>query len=179
MTTIAARVSANGKVKIAWDSQSTSGNEASSTSRNKVVKINDQFAVGVAGRVRFSNIVQRASIDRIHPHDILQPYFDAEGWLIETLVPAWMKAVKSAWHDTPAEEGDEIPWGGALVVLAGGIYKIGSDYSVVDCGDFGAIGSGSPYARTAMHLGKSAKQAVEIATQLDLFTGGDARELTV
>lgn len=90
-----------------------------------------------------------------------------------------MKAVKSAWHDTPAEEGDEIPWGGALVVLAGGIYKIGSDYSVVDCGDFGAIGSGSPYARTAMHLGKSAKQAVEIATQLDLFTGGNVKEATV
>lgn len=178
MTTIAAKVT-NGKVKIAWDTQSTSGNEATSTSRNKVVKVNDQFAVGVAGRVRFSNLVQRASVDRIHPYDIAQDGFDAEGWLIETLVPAWMKAVKSAWHDTPSEEGDEIPWGQVIIVLAGGIYKIGADFSVIDCGGFGAIGSGSPYARTAMHLGKGAKQAVEIATELDLFTGGNVKEATV
>lgn len=178
MTTIAAKVT-NGKVKIAWDSQSTLGNEASSTKVNKVVKVNDQFAVGGAGRLRYLNLIQRASVDRIHPHDISQPGFDAEGWIIETLVPTWMKAVKSAWHDTPHEEGDEIPWGTALVVLAGGIYKVGSDFSVLNCGDFGAIGSGSPYARAAMHLGKSAKQAVEIATELDLFTGGIVREATV
>ena len=178
MTTIAART-VNGKVKIAWDSQATAGNEATSNNRNKVVRVNDQFAVGVAGRVRFSNLVQRASVDRIHPHDISQPGFDAEGWLIGTLVPAWMNAVKSAWHDTPSEDGDEIPWGQALVVLSGGAYKIGSDFSVVDCGGFGAIGSGSPYARTAMHLGKGPKQAVEVAAELDLFTGGRVQEMTV
>lgn len=178
MTTIAAKVT-NGKVKIAWDSQSTSGNEASSTSRNKVVKVNDQFAVGVAGHVRFSNLVQRASVDRIHPHDIVQDHFDSEGWMIETLIPAWMKAVKSAWSDTPNYNDDDIPWGQALVVLANRIFKVGADFSVIDCGDFGAIGSGSPYARTAMHLSKSAKQAVEIATELDLFTGGNVKEMTV
>jgi hypothetical protein len=30
-----------------------------------------------------------------------------------------------------------------------------------------------------MHLGKSAKQAVEIATELDMYTGGNVKEMTV
>lgn len=178
MTTIAAKV-ANGKVKMAWDTQSTSGNEASSTTRNKVVRVNEQFAVGVAGHVRYSNLVQRASVDRIHPYDISQENFDSEGWMIETLIPAWMKAVKSAWSDTPDYNDDNVPWGHALVVLANRIFKVGADFSVIDCGEFGSIGSGAPYARTAMHLGKSARQAVEVARDLDLYTGGEIKEMTV
>lgn len=35
-----------------------------------------------------------------------------------------------------------------------------------------AMGTGSAYARTAMRLGKTAKEAVEIAAEFDIYTGG-------
>lgn len=178
MTTIAAKL-VNGKVHMAWDSLATAGGIVSSKYRNKVAMVNGQFAVGVAGRVRYSNIVQRASVNLIHPADLTHPGFDAEGWVTEQLVPAWMHSVKEMWHLTPKDEGDEVPWGEALVSLAGNIFRIGGDFSVVNCGEHGAIGSGSPYAQTALHLGKSAKQAVQIACELDLYSGGEVKELKV
>lgn len=177
MTTIAARVSANGKVKIAWDSQATAGYSAS-YGINKVVKINDQFAVGVAGRLRFANIIHRTAVNKVHPFDLAQPDFDGYAWLLDEAVPAWMKAVKKELDNLPDEEAS-IPDGGGLIVLGGKIYDLGSDFSIMPIDGYGAIGSGANFATAAMHLGKSAKQAVEIATVLDLFTGGNVKEMTV
>lgn len=176
MTTIAAKAT-NGKVKIAWDSQATSGSSAT-YGINKVVKINDQFAIGVAGYARYANILHRASVNKIHPFDLSQPDFDGYGWLLDEAVPAWMKAVKKEIDNTPDSEG-EAPYGSVLVALGSRIYTVGWDFAVVPVDGYGAIGSGSDFAITAMHLGKTAKQAVEIATELDLYTGGNVKEMTV
>lgn len=176
MTTIAAKAS-NGKVKIAWDSQATAGSRAT-YGINKVVKINDQFAVGIAGLLRYANLIHRASVNKIHPFDLSQPDFDGYAWLLDEAVPAWMKAVKKELDNLPGED-DEVPWGFAVVALGGRIYTVGADFAVMPVDEFVAIGSGDKFAITAMHLGKSAKQAVEIATELDLFTGGNVKEMTV
>ena len=74
MTTISAKVTGD-KVRIAWDSQVTSGG-SKSYGINKVVKINGQFAVGVAGHLRYANIVHRATVNKIHPYDLTQPDFN-------------------------------------------------------------------------------------------------------
>lgn len=178
MTTIAAKKNpTNGTVTIAWDSQVTGGTVSVNT--NKVVKVNDQFAVGISGHLRFANIVHRASVDMIHPFDLAQPTFDAYGWLIDELVPSWGHALKRAISSVPEDEELTKPSGVALVVIAGGIYEIGFDFSVCNVGNFGSIGSGCYYASTAMHLGKSAKQAVTIASELDLYTGGEIKEAKV
>lgn len=175
MTTIAAKKTPSGKVQIAWDAQASAGGTAV-RSVIKVRRINNQFAVGGAGRLRYLNIIHRASVDRIHPADITDPEFDAEGWLIDVLVPAWAKALqKAAEYDI---DGDAPP-GIAIVVLAGRIFEIGLDFSVLDLGNFGAIGSGDEFAKAAMHLGKSAFRAVTIASELDLYTGGDVKEMTL
>ena len=176
MTTIAARA-VNGKVKIAWDSQVTAGSRATH-GINKVVKINDQFAVGIAGYLRYANLIHRATVNKIHPFDLKQDDFDGYGWLLDEAVPAWQKAVKKENENRP-DEDDIVPWGLALVALGGRIYEIGADFSVSPVESFASIGSGSPFAATAMHLGKTPKQAVEIAMELDLFTGGDVKEMTV
>lgn len=42
-----------------------------------------------------------------------------------------------------------------------------------------AIGSGRDFAMAAMHLGKTAKEAVEIAMHFDINTGGDIIEFEV
>lgn len=176
MTTIAAKVT-NGKVKIAWDSQATAGSRAT-YGINKVVKINDQFAIGVAGYARYANILHRTSVNKIHPFDLSQDDFDGYGWLLDEAVPAWMKAVKKEIDNTPDSES-EAPYGSVLVALGSRIYTVDWDFAVMPVDGYGAIGSGAPFATTAMHLGKSAKQAVEIATELDLYTGGNVKEMTV
>lgn len=177
MTTIAMKVMPNGKVKIAWDTQATAG--ASATfGINKVMSVNDQFAIGVAGRLRYANILHRTAVNKVHPFDLAQPDFDGYAWLLDEAVPAWMKAVKKEVENSPDAE-DDIPYGLALVALSGQIYEVGMDFSVMPVDGFTAIGSGSKFAMTAMHLGKSPKQSVEIAAQLDLFTGGTVREVTV
>lgn len=176
MTTIAAKVT-NGKVKIAWDSQATSGSSAT-YGINKVVKINDQFAIGIAGHLRFANLLHRTSVNKVHPYDLTQPEFDGYGWLLDEAVPAWMKAVKKELDNHPDGDSDA-PWGVGVIALGGRIYTLGADFSIMPVDSFAATGSGMDFALTAMHLGKSAKQAVEIAAQLDLFTGGSVREMTV
>lgn len=176
MTTIAARV-AGDKVKIAWDAQVTYGSRAE-YGINKVVKINDQFAVGIAGVLRYANIVHRASVNKVHPFDLKQSDFDGYAYLLDEVIPEWMKAVKKEKANLPDEES-EIPWGVALVALGGKIYSIGHDFSVSPVEDYAALGSGGSFAMTALHLGKTAKQAVEIASQLDIFTGGTIKEMTV
>ena len=69
--------------------------------------------------------------------------------------------------------------GHGLIALAGHVYTIGAYFAVNHVDNFASIGSGAPYAITAMHLGKSAKQAVEIATELDMFSGGTVKEMVV
>lgn len=177
MTTIAARTTPAGKVRIAWDSQVTSGGDRK-FGVNKVARINGQFAVGIAGHLRYANIVHRTTVNKIHPYDLKQEDFDGYAWLLDEVIPAWMKAVRKEVEARP-DEDDDVPWGHGLVALAGRIYSIGADFAVSPVDDFASIGSGSPYALTAMHLGKSPKQAVEIATALDLYTGGTVKEMTV
>lgn len=177
MTTIAMKA-ANGKVRVAWDTQASAGNLASSKNRTKVIRVNGQFAVGVAGQVRYSNLVQRATVPHIDPRD-LGDDFDAEGWVISELVPAWMHAVKTAWGHTPRDEDAEVPWGQGMLALNGRIIQVGSDFSVLDRGEFGAIGSGGDFAMAAMHLGKTPEQAVDVARELDLFSGGRTEGMTV
>lgn len=178
MTTIAMKTAPNGKVKIAWDTQATAGQSAS-FGINKVMAINDQFAIGVAGRLRYANILHRTAVNKVHPFDIAQPDFDGYGWLLDEAVPAWMKAIRREIEHAPDAEEENTPDGHALVALAGRIYEVGTDFAVMPIDGYAAIGSGSSFATTAMHLGKSPKQAVEIAAQLDLFTGGTIREVTV
>lgn len=176
ITTIAAKVAPNGKVKIAWDAQTTGTYVSKST--NKVELINDQFAVGVAGHRRYANILHRTSVNKVHPYDIAQSDFDGYGWVLDEVIPSWMKAVKKEKDNSPYED-EELPWGHALIALAGKIYRVGSDFAVCQVGDFGAIGSGAPYASTALHLGKTVRQAVQIATDLDIYSGGEVKEMSV
>lgn len=43
---------------------------------------------------------------------------------------------------------------------------------------FYAIGSGAPYAKTAMYLGQTAHKAVQIASEFDRTTGGKINKVT-
>lgn len=132
--------------------------------------------MGCSGRLRYSNIIHRTSVQRIHKADLVDPDFDAEGWIIDVLVPAWGKALMAA---AEFDIDGEAPDGYSLVVLCGRIFEVGFDFSVMDMGESAAIGSGGVVAKTAMHLGKSASRAVQIAAELDLYTGGHIKEVSL
>lgn len=52
-------------------------------------------------------------------------------------------------------------------------YKLGASEFAVCGRGFHAIGSGRDFALAAMHMGQSAKKAVEVAMEFDAGTGGE------
>ncbi len=62
----------------------------------------------------------------------------------------------------------------ALILYADGTIETGSTYGIIhECNEpFYAIGSGTKCALTAMHLGKSAEEAVDVTKKIDPHTGG-------
>jgi ATP-dependent protease HslVU (ClpYQ) peptidase subunit len=174
MTTIAARKVGGGLVTMAWDSQATKG----STPVHgfvKVRRINRQFAVGIAGDLRYANLIHQASVKKIAKADLINPKFDVEAWVVRKLVPSWGRAIEKAKEEGTAQE----PEGSALLVIRGRIFEVEWDFGVCDVGEYGAIGSGSPFALTALHLGRGARKAVDIASRLDVYTGGEIKEVTL
>lgn len=169
-TIIAKRNPEKGTVDIAWDSQSTGMNVMST---QKVVNVNDQFYVGFAGRSRFSNILSYAEVPPIHQSDIQAPHFDARGYLITRVVPSWVETLQEAVGRIP-EDKDDWPNGVALIVIAGRIFEVDRDFTVSESeGDVFGIGSGAAYALGAIAAGKSIEKAIQIAADLDLYTGGE------
>lgn len=133
--------------------------------------VNGQFYVGVAGRSRYGDILRYADVPHIHKSDLTSPDFDASGWLTTQVVPAWIAAVKNA--ESVHLDKEDWPEGTALVVLAGRIFEVFHDFTVDEVLQFGGIGSGSYYAVGAMAAGKSVEKALEIAANLDPYTGGE------
>lgn len=171
MTTIIARKNPNGTVDLGADSQSTAGNGTRHTT--KITHVNGQFHIGVAGRARYGDILEYAEVPHLHPSDLESSAFDAKGWLVTQAVPAWIAAVKNA--ESVHLEKEDWPNGGALVVLAGRIFEVFSDFTVDEILDFGGIGSGSDYAVGALAAGKPVDKALQIAADLDPYTGGELK----
>lgn len=143
----------------------------------KVINVNDQFYVGFAGRSRYANILAYAEVPPIHQSDIQQKHFDARGYLITRVVPAWVDTLNEALGRIP-DEKDDWPNGVAMVVIAGRIFKVDRDFTVSEAeGEAFGIGSGSDYALGAIAAGKSIEKAIQIAADLDLWTGGELNVL--
>ena len=67
-----------------------------------------------------------------------------------------------------------------LELRADGIYVYESTIHPVKVrGDFFSVGTGSAYALAAMHLGKSPREAIEIASIFDPVTGGPVDVMTL
>lgn len=82
----------------------------------------------------------------------------------------WYKngAIQSDWPVSQRGEN----WAQALIIKEGKCYGLSQEpflYTIED--NFAAIGSGRDYAIAAMHLGKNAKEAVEVASLYDVNCG--------
>lgn len=171
MTTIVAKVNDNGTVDLGADSQSTAGAETSHV--NKIAEINGQFHIAVAGRTRYGNLLKYISVPPLHEAEYETGNYDAFGYLITKVVPAWVEGLRDQFHGIP-DQKEDWPDGVAVVVLQGRLFRIAYDFTVVEANrDFIGVGSGSDYALGALAAGKSVKKALEIAAELDIYTGGD------
>jgi 20S proteasome alpha/beta subunit len=69
---------------------------------------------------------------------------------------------------------------GLYVAANGEAYRLESSLIMLPLHEqFHAIGSGRDFAMAAMHCGRSAREAVEIAAIYDVFTGGDVMSFDV
>lgn len=173
MTTIIAKRNEDGTVDIAWDSQATAGNRKGHA--DKVEEINEQLHLGVAGDSRFGNILRFAGLDPAHPDEFKKDSFDALEYLVACAVPTWIKALRDAEH--LHKEKEDWADGHVLIAMKGRIFMIYHDFSVVEVSSFGGIGSGSSYAMGALANGATVERALEIAAELDPFTGGELNDL--
>lgn len=166
MTTIIAQITNSG-VNLGWDSKvSPDGNHP-----EKVKLINGQFWLGIAGYARHSDVLHYAEVPEVHPAEFTAPGFDARGYLVTQVVPAWLRALKKTHEIDPDTEHDW-PKGSALIVINGRIFTTDSVFSVTEHITSTGIGSGSDFALGALAAGKSVEKALEIASDLDPGTGG-------
>lgn len=173
MTTILARRDdAKKSWDLAWDSKvSPEGNHP-----EKVKLINGQFYLGVAGYARHSDVLHYADVPDIHPAEFEDPGFDARGYLITQVIPAWLRILKDV-HGFDPDTNDDWPKGSALIYIAGRVFTTDSIFAVTEHLESTGIGSGSDYALGALAAGKSVEKAMQIACDLDPGTGGDLHVL--
>lgn len=152
------------------DSQATAGNSVSTV--NKICRVNGQFRVGFAGDARYGNLLKFADVPTYDERDVESGEFDAERYLVRDVIPEWARVVRLSSEGNL--DKDDWPDGVALVVVAGRIFKVSFDFAVVEYLEFGGVGSGAGYAVGALAAGASVGESLEIAKQLDPFSGGES-----
>lgn len=157
---------------LGWDSLTSPGQGHT----EKVRHINGQFFLGVAGYLRHLDVLHYTEVPAVHEAELSAERFDARGYLITQVVPAWLKALKTSHGDDPDTVNDW-PKGSALVVMKDRIFTFDSVFSVCEHLDFAGIGSGADFALGAIAAGKSVGKALEIAADLDPNTGGELHVL--
>lgn len=158
------------RVEIAFDSQVSSGYSHEELEQPKVFTVGP-VTIGVAGAVGFANLVSDLHFPE-HPKEMTDAETDT--YVQRVVIPRLRQAGKS--YDP--HYGDHDVEGQVLVAVNKRVYSIGGDFARVrNKTGFYVIGSGTPYARTALRLGANAKQAVEAAAQMDLFTGHEIKTM--
>jgi hypothetical protein len=89
------------------------------------------------------------------------------------------------WHQKGAIPGDqpkgtEKDYWTLLVMTEDAVDKYSHDLPYSDPFPYPqAFGSGASYAMAALKMGKSPREAIEVAKQLDIHTGGPVQEITI
>ena len=175
MTTIAAQRTDTGVI-FASDGQGTSSHEASTLGIEKVF-VNGDVIFGVAGGVRQLNLLKYAlATPKFRKRDRDNPI----GYIINSLIPAIQKTFDKhnsleKFEDSTASSGM-----GTIIAVGGVVGYLGSAFDF--CGESDenwAVGSGSEYAMGAMLAGAEVQEAVEIASDMDVYTGGKVRVVEV
>ena len=159
--------------EFAWDSQTTwlrAHNGASKVFENGGVTF------GVAGSSRTSDVLEFMSVPALEDY---KPGFNTREWIVTQLVPA----IQDSLHEVRALEDDKglADSGGHMILYVNGLagYLSGNGAFVSDESGLLGVGSGSDYALGAVKAGATLEEAVKIATELDMHSGGEVKTLEV
>ena len=151
-------------VTVAWDSQVT-GNGTAEYMREDKVFSNNGTVFGVSGLI---SGVQALKTTELPEYDGSDSYH----WVVVVLVPA----IRQALSDNNLLDKRGRSRSNLLVVVDAQVYNISPLFEVMSyTSPFVSIGTGSRYATGALMAGATAKEAIQIAAELDLYTGGDLR----
>lgn len=89
-------------------------------------------------------------------------------------------AVKEWLENTDSQKPNAADFAGLLVTSDGVLFRIEETLGRLPVHEaFHAIGSGRDFAMAAMHCGRTAREAIEIASLYDVFTGGEVMAFDV
>jgi ATP-dependent protease HslVU (ClpYQ) peptidase subunit len=143
MTAIVA-IADGSKVFMGADSCVSSGDLRLTLPEPKVHRLGEEMLAAACGQLRLNNLV-RYAVDlpeRTHAED--------EGYLIREAIPALQAAFKEAGF-TEIDSNVQTIDSAILLGYRGGIYKIGSTFSVMRIAEYAAIGSGAAYALGSLY----------------------------
>ena len=154
MSIVAAKIYKD-RIVIGADSQSTSywhnKNET-----NKIYKVANDFIIGGVGYTAHNQLMRLyCETDKpasARERDILEFFVKYHEW-IKTKVKDY--APVNSW----------------IIAFRGECFGVTSDLLIVKVKNFHAIGSGMEYARAALHLGHSVRDAISVACDLTVFCG--------
>ena len=155
-------------ILMACDSQASSGNnhivpEASKSERSKIFEVNG-FCFGSSGlsfeTVFFGIFARNHKPAEANVNGVIDFLMEFQEW------------GKKKDNDFKSENH-------YLIVLDGKIFQTWGGIITEECDQYAAIGSGYQYAITAMHLGKSPIEAVQVAIDLTPWCCGPINSVTL
>ena len=168
MTTVVAQKTERGVI-FASDGQVSGVHEVASLSEGKVFA-KDRVLFGVAGGVRQLNLLKHALVvPKFRRRDRKNPV----GYIINSLIPEIQRTLEKhnsleKFDDSTASSG-----GNLIVAVGGAVGYVGHAFEFFGETDSNwVVGSGGEYAMGALLAGADPKEAVEIASDLDIYTGG-------
>lgn len=139
------------KIELCCDSQSTSGNEKIGN-HIKIYTINPTLIISYAGDVKAGSILIHWAKFNLPERNDVQCITD------------WLLKFSLYYKDKFNEQFKN----NHLIIFEETIYQ-NIDFWVTEITDYTAIGSGYVEARTALHLGKTAFESVEIACSCNVW----------
>jgi ATP-dependent protease HslVU (ClpYQ) peptidase subunit len=150
------------KIQICSDSQITRGNNKNTTS-NKLCYINDDFIIGSVGLLNEGNLFNYFCKNHFPNRNdtlaILDLILEFNDWK--------EKKIKNSVIENHH-----------IIIFDKTIYSH-ENFDVREITDYHAIGSGYNEALTALYLGKTVKEAVQVACELTLYCNPPLIEYTI
>ena len=134
---------------------------------------NEELVFGVSGHVRHADVIRFAKLPKIKATDK-----DTHKWVVNTLVPAMIGALRSAVSVEVSNEQVDASWG-MILWARGEVFDVGADFSAIPIEEYVSVGSGSRFAYPALDLGVSARKAVKVAKGRDIYSGGKTNSVIV
>jgi ATP-dependent protease HslVU (ClpYQ) peptidase subunit len=129
---------------------------------SKVFRSSDDLVIGGAGELAELNLMRLFSSTRVPENNNLLA--------IIRYMMAFISYIK--------DQGINQLTNHYIICWKGELYEVIGD-RCYEISKFIAIGSGGGFAYTAYYLGKSIYESVKVATELDLYCGGDVKTLEI